>query len=49
MPKVNNWYFVSKIVLTSVRKQYSSERENRLKFEAEGQEFIRRVKGQNNF
>ena len=49
MPKVNNWYFVSKIVLTSVRKQYSSEREKRLKFKAEGQEFIRRVKGQNNF
>ena len=52
------WYFVTKIVLTYCEK-ISSDREKLLKFEAEGQEFakflwlleqfIRSVKGQNNF
>ena len=54
-----NWYFVTKIVLTTVRKNCSSDREKLLKFEAEGREFakilrlleqfIQTVKGQNNF
>ena len=30
------WYFVTKIVLTTVRKNCSSDREKLLKFEAEG-------------
>ena len=53
------WYFVTKIVQTTVRKKCSSEREKLLKFEAEGREFakilrsleqfIQTVKGQNSF
>ena len=53
------WYFVTKIVLTYCEKNYSSDREKLLKFEAEGREFakflrsleqfIQTVKGQNNF
>ena len=53
------WYFVTKIVLTTVRKNCSSDGEKPLKFEAEGQEFekllrsleqfIQTVKGLNNF
>ena len=53
------WYFVTKIVLTYCEKNCSSDREKNLKFEAEGQEFakilrsleqfVRTVKGQNNF
>ena len=47
------WYFVSKIVLNTVRKNCSGDREKLLKFEAEGRElskqFIQTVKGQNNF
>ena len=54
-----NWYFVTKIVLTYLRKNCSSDREKLWKFEAEGREFakilrsldqfIQTVKGQNNF
>ena len=53
------WYFVTKIVLPTVRKNCSSDREKLLKFEAEGREFskflrsveqfIQRGKGQINF
>ena len=53
------WYFVTKIVLTYCEKKNSTDREKLLKFEAEGREFakilrslgqfIRTVKGQNNF
>ena len=57
---VQKWYFVTKIVLTYYeKKNCSSDREKRLKFEAEGREFakilrsleqfIQTVKGQNNF
>ena len=54
-----SWYFVSKIVLTNVKKKCSSVREIFFKFEDEGQEFAKNfrsleiffqtVKGQNNF
>ena len=54
-----NWYFVTKIVLTYCEKNWSSDREKCLKYEAEGQEFakvlrsleqfVQTVKGQNNF
>ena len=55
-----SWYFVSKIVLTNIKKKKcSSVREKFLKFEAEGQEFakflrsleqfIQTVKSQNQF
>ena len=43
---MENWYFVTKIVLT-VRKNWSSDREKLLKFEAEGRElakFLRVIK-----
>ena len=53
------WYFVTKIVLTTVRKKCSSDQEKLLKYEVEGQkfvkvlrylkQFIQTVKGQNNF
>ena len=53
------WYFVTKIVLSNMRKNCSSYREKLLKFEAEGREFskflrsleqfIQTVKVQNNF
>ena len=53
------WYFATKIVVTYCEKKYSCDREELLKFEAEGQEFakilrsleqfIQTVKGQNNF
>ena len=56
---VEEWYFVSKIVLTYCEKNCSSDREKLLKFEAEGQElakflrpleqFIQTVKGRNIF
>ena len=49
--KSEKWYFVTKIVLTYLRKNCSSDREKLLKFEAECQEFskfIQTVKGQNN-
>ena len=60
MSHMYKWYFVTKIVLTDcVRKNCSSDREKLSKFEAEGREFakflrsleqfIRAVKGQNNF
>ena len=36
---MQEWYFVTKIVLTSARKkQHSSDREKLLEFEGEGQE-----------
>ena len=57
--KIEKWYFVTKIVLTYVRKNCSSDPEKLLKFEAEGREFakcfrsleqfIQTVNGQNNF
>ena len=57
--KPEKWYFVTKIVLPTVRKKNSSDREKLLKFEAVGWEFakflrslehfIQIVKGQNNF
>ena len=45
------WYYVTKIVLTTVRKNCSSNCEKLLKFEAEGREFAKclSVKGQTNF
>ena len=59
IPESKKWYFVTKVVLTYCEKNYSSDQENLLKFEAEGQEFanflrsqeqfIQTVKGQNNF
>ena len=52
-------YFVSKIVLTYCEKNCSSDRVKLMKYEAEGQEFakflksleqfIQKMKGQNNF
>ena len=48
-PKVNDWYFVSKIVLTS--EKYSGEREKRFKFEGQKAKnlFVEwRVRSQNN-
>ena len=57
--KKGKWYFVTKIVLTYCEKKRSSDREKLLKFEAEGREFtkflrsqeqfIQTVRGQNNF
>ena len=57
--KRKKWYFVTKIFLTCCEKKCFSDRENNLKFEAEGQEFaktlqsleqfVQTVKGQNNF
>ena len=57
--KNENWYFVTKIVLTYCEKKLFSDREKLLKLEAEGQEFVKllrsleqfiqTVKGQNNF
>ena len=58
--EIEEWYFVTKIVLTyTVRKNCSSDREKLLKFESEGREFakllrlleqfIQVVKGQINF
>ena len=35
------WYFVTKIVPTTVRKNCSSDQEKLLKFEAEGREFAK--------
>ena len=56
---LQQWYFVTKIVLTYCEKNCSSDQEKLLKFEAEGREFakffrsleqfIQTVKGQNNF
>ena len=56
---LENWYFVTKIVLTYCEKNCSSDGEKLLKFEAEGREFakflrsleqfIQTVKGQKNF
>ena len=53
------WYFVTKIVLNYLRKKCSSDRKILLEFEAGGRElskilrsleqFIQKVKGQNNF
>ena len=58
MQNYEDWYFVSKIVLTYCEKNCCSDREKLLKFEAEGQEFskilrsleqfFQTVKGQNN-
>ena len=39
--KLVNWYFVTKIVLTTVRKKCSSDREKLFKFQAEGREFAK--------
>ena len=56
---VQEWYFVTKIVLTYCEKNCSSNREKLLKFETEGREFakilrsleqfIQAVKAQNNY
>ena len=56
--KMYKWYFVTKIVLTSMEKMFNNW-EKLLKLEAEGQEFatilrsleqfVQTVKGQNNF
>ena len=35
------WYFVTKIVLTYCEKKLASDRENLLKFQAEGREFAK--------
>ena len=55
----HKWYFVTKIVLTYCEKKFSSDREKLKKFEAEGhgiakflrslEQFIQKVKVQNNF
>ena len=48
--KKKTWYFVTKIVLTCVRKNCSSDREKRLKFEAEGGGFTKNFEiTRNNF
>ena len=57
--KQMKWNFFIQIVLTYCEKKCSSDRENFLKFEAEGREFakflrsleqfIQTLKGQNNF
>ena len=57
--KAGNGILLPKLFWPTVRKNCSSDREKRLKFEAEGQEFekilrsleqfIQTVKGQNNF
>ena len=59
MRKQNNGILLPKLFLPSVRKNCSCDRENVLKFEAEGREFekclrsleqfIQTVKSQNNF
>ena len=36
---MQQWYFVTKIVLTYCEKKHPSDREKLLKFDAEGQEF----------
>ena len=56
---MQQWYFVTKIVLTYCEKKCSIDREKLLKFKAEGREFAKNfksleqffqtVKGQNNF
>ena len=46
---VEEWYFVSKIVLTNCEKNCSSDREKLLKFEAEGQEFANFLRSQEQF
>ena len=56
--KLKKWYFVTKIVLTYCENCFS-DREKKMKLEAEGREFakilrsleqfIQTVKGQNNF
>ena len=38
---VEEWYFVSKIVLTYCEKKFSSDWEKLLKLETEGQEFAK--------
>ena len=38
---VDQWYFVTKIVLTYCEKKCSSDREKVLKFEAVGREFAK--------
>ena len=40
----NDWYFVTKTVLTYCEKNCSSDREKLLKFKAEGQEFAKSLK-----
>ena len=48
---LKQWYFVTNIVLTFLRKNCSSDREKLLKFEAEGREFAKKILtvGPNNF
>ena len=56
---MQQWYFVTKIVVTYCEKKCSIDQEKLLKLEAEGREFakflqslelfIQTVKGQNNF
>ena len=41
---MGKWYFVIKIVLTYCEKNCSSDQENILKFEAEGQEFAKNLR-----
>ena len=59
MSVVNQWYFVTNIVLTYCEKNCFGDREKLLEFEAEGQEFAKMLRsleqfiqteeGQNNF
>ena len=42
--RVEEWYFVTKIVLTYCEKSYSSDREELLKFEAEGRKFAKKLR-----
>ena len=43
------WYFVSKLFSPTVRKNCSSDQENLLKFEAEGHEFAKCLRQQEQF
>ena len=44
-----DWYFVSKIVLTYCEKNCSSDREKYLKFEAEGREYPKILRSEEQF
>ena len=47
--KNEEWYFVTKIVLTYCEKKCSSDREKILKFEAEDREFAKILRSQEQF
>jgi len=48
--KMKKLYFVTKIVLTNCeKKKCSSDREQLLRFEAEGQEFVKKLRSLEHF